>query len=76
MTLSLAISSITSSSNFRNLELKKLIVTCYKSNSDDLFSKHDSERGKYIDYNGETEKNKADIKTKIVVRVIERRRRF
>lgn len=41
------------SHNFEKLSLKKLITTCYKSDSADLFSTHDVERGKYLVYEGD-----------------------
>lgn len=39
--------------NFQKLGLKKLIATCYKSQSRDLFSKEDSERAIVLEYAGE-----------------------
>ena len=41
--------------NFERLKLKRLISTCYKSSSADLFSTHDAERGKYLVYEGDTD---------------------
>ena len=41
------------SHNFEKLRLKKLITTCYKNNSADLFSTHTCERGKYLVYEGD-----------------------
>lgn len=41
------------SHNFEKLKLKKLITTCYKNNSADLFSNHDYVRGKYLVYEGD-----------------------
>lgn len=41
------------SHNFEKLKLKKLITTCYKSDSADLFSQHTGERGKYLVYEGD-----------------------
>ena len=38
--------------NFKQLKLKKLIATCYKSRRIDQFSKHDSERAIYWEYTG------------------------
>ena len=37
---------------FADLGLKKLITTCYKSQSRDLFSQHDSERAIMLEYDG------------------------
>jgi Adenine-specific methyltransferase EcoRI len=39
--------------NFENLELKKLITTCYKNQNRDLFSEHKSEKAIYLEYNGD-----------------------
>ena len=39
--------------NFKKLGLKKLITTCYKSITPDLFSKHDSEKAIYLEYDGD-----------------------
>jgi Adenine-specific methyltransferase EcoRI len=44
--------------NFEHLELKKLITTCYKSQSIDLFSEHNSERAIYLEYDGDKNGNK------------------
>jgi len=38
--------------NFKKLGLKKLITTCYKSINPELFSKNDSERAIYSEYDG------------------------
>jgi len=38
--------------NFNHLGLKKLITTCYKNQEPDLFSRHDSDRAVYLEYNG------------------------
>ena len=43
--------------NFKKLGLKKLITTCYKSISPDLFSKHDSEKAIYLEYDGDKNGN-------------------
>ena len=40
------------SRNFRELGLKKLITTCYKSRNRDMFSKHDQERAIYLEHSG------------------------
>lgn len=40
------------SHNFEKLGLKKLVTTCYKSQSVDLFSQNDSERAIYLAYKG------------------------
>lgn len=38
--------------NFERLGLKKLIATCYRSKSRDLFSSHDSDRAIFLEYQG------------------------
>ena len=38
--------------NFEKLGLKKLVTTCYKSQSRDLFTKNDSEKAIYLEYDG------------------------
>lgn len=38
--------------NFERLGLKKLITTCYKNQSPDLFSRHDDERAIMLEYDG------------------------
>jgi len=39
--------------NFKKLGLKKLITTCYKSINPELFSKNDSDRAIYLEYDGD-----------------------
>ncbi|MBN9616715.1 MAG: modification methylase [Acidobacteriales bacterium 59-55] len=39
--------------NFEKLGLKKLITTCYKNQSRDLFSRNDSEQAVYLEYTGD-----------------------
>lgn len=43
--------------NFEQLNLKKLITTCYKNQNADLFSDHKSERAIYLEYNGDKSGN-------------------
>jgi hypothetical protein len=43
--------------NFEKLGLKKLITTCYKNQERDLFSRHDSEKAIYLEYDGDKNKN-------------------
>ncbi|MCO5234536.1 MAG: adenine-specific methyltransferase EcoRI family protein [Chitinophagales bacterium] len=43
--------------NFEKLGLKKLIATCYKSQSMDLFSQNDSEQAIYLEYTGDKNGN-------------------
>ena len=40
--------------NFERLGLKKLITACYKNQNRDIFSRHDSERAIWLEYNGNT----------------------
>jgi hypothetical protein len=48
--------------NFEELELKKLITTCYKSQNPNMFSQHDSEKAIYLEYDGnKTGNNMPDI---------------
>ena len=44
--------------NFEQLGLKKLITTCYKSQSRDLFSQNDSERAIWLEYYGDKNGNR------------------
>jgi hypothetical protein len=44
--------------NFERLGLKKLITTCYKNQQPDLFSKHDSKKGMYLEYSGDRNQNR------------------
>jgi hypothetical protein len=43
--------------NFEKLGLKKLITTCYKNQNPDLFSKNDSEKAIYLEYEGNKNAN-------------------
>lgn len=43
--------------NFEKLGLKKLITTCYKNQSMDLFSQNDSEQAIYLEYTGDKNGN-------------------
>ena len=43
--------------NFVKLGLKKLITTCYKNQSMELFSKHDTEQAIYLEYKGDKNGN-------------------
>ena len=43
--------------NFEKLGLKKLITTCYKNQSMDLFSQNDSEQAIYLEYTGDKNSN-------------------
>lgn len=41
--------------NFQQLQLKKLITTCYKNQRPDLFSQHDADRAVGVEYDGDME---------------------
>lgn len=43
--------------NFEKLRLKKLVTTCYKNQDADLFSRNDSERAIYLEYDGDKNGN-------------------
>lgn len=45
---------------FKSLGLKKLIASCYKSQSADLFSQNDSEQAIYLEYEGDMNNNVPD----------------
>ena len=53
------------SHNFEKLELKKLIATCYKSQSIDLFSENNSEEAIYLEYNGDKNGNNIPDRSEI-----------
>jgi len=44
--------------NFEQLQLKKLITTCYKNQNWNLFSQNTSEQAVYLEYEGDKNKNK------------------
>lgn len=44
--------------NFENLELKKLITTCYKNQEKDLFGLEESENAVFLEYTGDKNGNK------------------
>jgi hypothetical protein len=54
--------------NFAKLGLKKLITTCYKNQQADLFSKNDSERGIYLEYSGDKNRNRVPDPSEIGIR--------
>ena len=41
--------------NFERLGLKKLLTACYRNRQRDMFSRHDSERAIWLEYNGNTQ---------------------
>lgn len=44
--------------NFEKLGLKRLVTTCYKNQSADLFSRHDSEQAIRLEYTGDKDGNR------------------
>jgi len=54
--------------NFEKLGLKKLITTCYKNQNPDLFSKHDSEKAIYLEYEGDKNGNNVPDPAEIGIR--------
>ena len=57
--------------NFEKLKLNKLITTCYKSQSMDLFSKHDKEQAIYLEYEGDKNANKVPDPNEIGIKNLE-----
>jgi hypothetical protein len=57
--------------NFDKLGLKKLITTCYKSQSWDLFSDNSSERAIYLEYNGDKNGNRVPDPEEIGIHYLE-----
>ena len=54
--------------NFEKLKLKKLITTCYKNQQMELFSKNDSERAIYLEFDGYKNKNRVPDRSEIEIR--------
>jgi Adenine-specific methyltransferase EcoRI len=59
------------SNNFGQLGLKKLITTCYKNQDADLFSKHTSKVGVYLEYEGEKNGNRVPTARQIGIHRLE-----
>jgi len=57
--------------NFEKLGLKKLIATCYKSKSMDLFSQNDSEQAIYLEYCGDKNGNNVPDPSEIGIKELE-----
>lgn len=57
--------------NFEKLGLKKLIATCYKSQSSDLFSNNDSEKAIYLEYNGDKNGNNVPDPNEVGIHYLE-----
>lgn len=57
--------------NFEKLGLKKLITTCYKNQSADLFSQNNSDRAIYLEYNGDINKNNIPDPNEIGIHYLE-----
>ncbi len=53
--------------NFEELKLEKLITTCYKSKDIDLFSTHESKQAVYLEYTGDTNRNRIPDREEIEV---------
>lgn len=56
--------------NFEKLGIKKLIATCYKNQSMDLFSKNDSESAIYLEYDGDKNGNNVPDPEEIGIKVL------
>ena len=57
--------------NFERLSLKKLITACYQNQDSDLFSRHDSERAIWLEYNGNTKGGRVPDVEDIGIRELE-----
>ena len=57
--------------NFERLGLKKLITACYKNQTLDMFSRHDSERAIWLEYNGNTKGGRVPNVEDIGIRELE-----
>lgn len=56
--------------NFEHLGLKKLITTCYKSQSRDIFTKNDSEKAIFLEYKGNINDNRVPDVNEIGVKYL------
>ncbi|MCY4128049.1 MAG: adenine-specific methyltransferase EcoRI family protein [Gammaproteobacteria bacterium] len=56
------------SHNFERLGLKKLVSSCYKNQSPDLFSRHDSEQAVWLEYTGDKNLNRLPDREEIEVK--------
>lgn len=56
---------------FKELGLKKLVATCYKSQNYDLFSNNDSDRAVYLEYEGTPEIDHIPTEDEITVNYLE-----
>ena len=56
---------------FEDLGLKKLITTCYKNQSTDLFSRHDCEKAIYLEYEGDRDGNRRADSHEIEVKYLQ-----
>jgi len=54
--------------NFKQLGLKKLITTCYKSQQMDLFSEYKSDKAIYLEYTGDKNQNNIPDSTEIGIK--------
>ncbi len=58
--------------NFEKLKLKKLIATCYKNQDMDLFSRNESEKAIYLEYEGDKNNNKVPDPKEIGIKYLKR----
>lgn len=56
--------------NFERLRLKKLLTTCYKNQRVDMFSRHDSERAVWLEYNGDLNNNRVPDPEEIGIKTL------
>lgn len=57
--------------NFEKLGLKRLITTCYKSQTPYLFSRNDSKHAIYLEYDGDTNRNNVPDAEEINIQKLE-----
>ena len=57
--------------NFERLGLKKLITACYKNQDRDMFSRHDSQRAIWLEYNGNAKGGRVPLVEDIGVHAFE-----
>lgn len=56
--------------SFERLGLKRLVATCYKSQTADLFSQNDSEQAVYLEYEGDKNQNMVPDPTEIGMKLL------
>ena len=57
--------------NFEKLGLKNLVTTCYKNREMDLFSRNDSEKAIYLEYDGDKNGNNVPDPKEIGIKHLE-----